>query len=167
MIDAGAIFLVEFARPGALGAVFAQHMVGGRRQFAPPFLVAHRHRKFLVARMLARRPATPYTPGHGTPLIREMIDAPDIGAQPGKIKGTAKDYVSARVRPYRETAATTPRSSARSSTTQRRSARHRHCVGAAPRGVRLPQPNCHGGGPAKGPPPRSCARWSSSSLPPL
>src|SRR5207253_4634161 len=57
VIDPGAVLLVERARPGALGAVLAQHPVLLGRQAAAPLLIAHRHLEILARGGLGRRAA--------------------------------------------------------------------------------------------------------------
>src|SRR5580700_1845574 len=57
VIDPGAVLLVERARPGALGAVLAQHAVLLGRQAPAPFLVAQRDLEILARRGFGRRAA--------------------------------------------------------------------------------------------------------------
>ena len=49
VVDSAIVLLVQWARPGPLGAVLAQHAILRRRQFAPPFILAQRNRKRLLA----------------------------------------------------------------------------------------------------------------------
>src|SRR6516164_339274 len=58
VVDALAVFLVERARAGALGAVLAQNLILGGRQLALPLLLVHHDREFPRRRMLSPAEAT-------------------------------------------------------------------------------------------------------------
>src|SRR5579862_1154720 len=62
MIDAGAVFLVERARPGALGAVLAQYLVLFGGQPPAPLLIAQRDLESLFRFGVARLAAAAETP---------------------------------------------------------------------------------------------------------